>query len=319
MFEPSNLLWSHRLTRMSDKNQKAKKNVLKKEDEDDIVKKEDDPKDVKDEKKEAEKETSESEKKEAGVVKDTKPTTSEKNSGIEVLFEVISRLRIVLDRTVNVSFGAKVIPLSSFMDKGVLPVTLIDQIDGDLAVWYDEINDQRYILTTCKDKITFTSIEEFVSAVISDFRRECKLSTSVLKEPDRLSVFQNSRCYNPEKMGFPFNEAIRLGVIDDQFRIVLSELLQGHVLVGGNPSFCSTHVFEYRRRGETRELFIAYALGNSERVVALYRDAVRRYNTALGLQDPDIKILSGFETLNPTYEFNAYQGVLDAMPKGSYV
>lgn len=51
----------------------------------------------------------------------------------------------------------------------------------------------------------------------------------------------------------------------------------------------------------------------------LYREAVAIHNTALGLQDPDVRNLGGFETLNPTYEFNAFQGILDAMPRGGYV
>lgn len=261
---------------------------------------------------------SESEKK-APDTKESVKTTSEKVSGIEVLFEVISRLRIVLDKTVNVAFGSKVVPLSSFMDKGTLVIKIIESVNGHLTVWYDDNNDRRYILTSCKDKITFSNINEFVSAVISDYRGECASSMNVLMEPERESVLQNSRCYKPEALGFPFSDAIKLGLIDDRYRAALNNLLQGREIPDGNPSFISTSVFEYVRRGEVRDRIIHYALGNSERVVNLYREAVCIHNAALGLQDPDIRNLGGFETLNPTYEFNSFQGILDAMPRGGYV
>lgn len=63
------------------------------------------------------------------------------------------------------------------MDKGILDVTIIDEISGrHLSVWYDEHNDQRYILTTCKDKIIICI--ELVFGYVSNCTPNSTLSTS---------------------------------------------------------------------------------------------------------------------------------------------
>lgn len=61
-------------------------------------------------------------------------------------------------------------------------------------------------------------------------------------EPDRESILQNSRCYKPEKVGFPFSDAIKLGLIDDRYRAVLNNLLQGREIPEAGNSFIASNV-----------------------------------------------------------------------------
>lgn len=255
-------------------------------------------------------------------VKDVKKSDADKegkDSSIELLFEVISRLRLTLDKNVSITFGSSTAPVTSLKGRGSYPITVIKEVKKCLSVWYDQVNDQRYMINSCEDRISFSDVTTFISAVISDFRKEVVLSMTILKEPDRLSIYRNDRCYDPDKMGFPIADAIKGGLVDDRLRAVLNGLLQGEPNQGGPSAFCSSRTFDYRPRACSRENLLIYSINNGQRFLDQRREALRMHNRALGLQEPDIRYLNAFETLYPSYPPNAFAGILDAMPKASYV
>nr|DAZ85692.1 TPA_asm: VP3 [Aedes orbi-like virus] len=242
----------------------------------------------------------------------------EDSSSLMQIFEVISKLRLTLDKTVNIVFASPSSPLPSLKDRGTYPIKIIEKVDIGLSEWRDEPNDVRYIITEYGDKIEFNNITSLMTAIIRDYRVESQLALTAMKEPKRKLIHGVDRVYDPDSMGFPFSE-LREGMINDRYRVILSELFAGAAVPNAPAHFSRSRVFDYPPRAQTRQNVITHAIGNSGVINNLKMQAVGFSNASLGLQNPDVKHLTNFETVLPTYPFNAFSGILDAMPSAAYI
>lgn len=186
----------------------------------------------------------------------------EESSSLTQIFEIISKLRLTLDKTINIVFASPTSPLPSLKDQGTYPIEIIEKIDIGLSEWRDEPNDVRYIITLYGDKIAFDDVITFISAIIEDYRRESRLSLTAIKEPKTKSIYRGDLVYNPDSMGFPYLE-LRDGLLDDRYRIVLNQLLAGAIVPNIPNHFVRSRVFDYPPRALTRQNIITHAIGNS--------------------------------------------------------
>lgn len=237
------------------------------------------------------------------------------NSPKIALFELISHLRITLQSRARVETLTCSFPAASLVGKGTYLIEVVDSIASELRVWHDEPNDTRYLLHECAKRISFHDLDGYLSALVSDFRTEVALSLTLLREPNKLSLTRGDRCYDPQTLGFPAADVLSSSVLDERLREILSNALQPRLIDG---RFAETMCFDYPPRARSRRDIMNHAIAQSGPMRELFLRAARAYSADMRKPEPDIKSVTGLETVYPTVPFNLRQGVFDTFPFSGY-
>lgn len=130
---------------------------------------------------------------------------------------------------------------------------------GADRIWYDTPNNQRYVILTHDKLIQFTTIDEYVKATINDATEEIEKAKTYLIEPSRVDI-SNELCYDPEKLGIPYADICRYGILDDRSRVIIRNLCRSVDFDHLEPSNVILNSFEYAPRAETRSRLMTYAI-----------------------------------------------------------
>ena len=157
------------------------------------------------------------------------------------LIDVIGSLRIVLTQKLSVYSNLQAVPVTHLLSDCKIQLNEIATIEKDYDVWLDVPNNRRYVIPSSDRKIKFSSTDEFITQILDDFEHERTRSETYLKEPPRKNIVSQERCYNPSLLGFPYDEAIRMGHFDDNYRAQLSNYCAPARENRNAPAFVMTH------------------------------------------------------------------------------
>lgn len=242
--------------------------------------------------------------------KETKELGPAINVTVGTIFDLIGQLRLVARQKLNLSIPIPELPLTSVMERGELLMQQGDRTECNYRIWYDTPNNQRYVILTHDKLIQFTTIDEYVKATINDANEEIDKAKTYLIEPPRVDI-SNELCYDPDKLGIPYSDICRYGILDDRSRVIIRNLCRSIDFNQSEPSNVILNSFEYAPRAETRARLMSYAITRMPAYHARIQEMIDVANSAKYKVNVKLQMISQWDFLYPVCPYNEISSPLD--------